>query len=402
LGDENGYHRTLFARSDNPSTYTLPGVSMTEQEVKLMGLEEAPKEEFSGPQNSMIYQGQVWRLNSERPVGGSVEPIGDPSARGQVEPASVGLRARWEEEYSRNPFGLIPSHAEGLESAIFSEASVNGRPTVSADYGTSRLTWTFDDRQGGLPVEAAHYSGDRLTYYSRTYAQQVAGRWLPRSVEFYMGDSAAPYKIIDVQQATFDEPWHMQELTPEQIGPVYGTQFSTPTGHMAWNGFDLMDIGEFWEMVNLFGVLPDQRWLEAVGKSAGKTAEQYAEVLRRQGDHVRVAYFREHGEEPWLDAPSPKEKQKDEWDVYVDKFLAEHKLPEPGVKRANEIRDQSKKLRDAYRRKNAAALRMAKEENDFRKVAEYEGIEKRIFDRVLVRDLKRLLPDDSASPKKKP
>ena len=155
-------------------------------------------------------------------------------------------------------------------------------------------------------------------------------------------------------------------------------------------------------MVNLFGVLPDQRWLEAIGKSVGKTAEQYAEILRRQGDHVREAYFREHGEKPWLDAPSPKEKKKDEWDLYVEEFLVKHKLPEPGVKRAHEIRDQSKKLRDAYRRKNAAALRKAKEENDSRKVAEYEGIEKRIFDRVLVRELKRLVQDEKDSLKKDP
>ena len=85
-----------------------------------------------------------------------------------------------------------------------------------------------------------------------------------------------------------------------------------------------------------------------------------------------------------------------------DPYKAKHKLPEPGVKRANEIRDQSKKLRDAYRRKNAAALRKAKEENDPRKVAEYEGIEKRIFERVLVRDLKKLVHDEKDAPKKEP
>ncbi len=402
LGDENGYHRTLFAHSDNPSTHTLPGSSMTAQEVRQMGLQEAPKEKFSGPQNSMIYQGQVWRLNSEHPVSGSVGPIGDPSAQGQVEPTSVGLRARWEEEYSRSPFGLIPSQAEGLESASFSEASVNGRPTVSAAYGEHRLTWTFDDQQGGLPVETAFYSNDRLAYYSRTQAQQVAGRWLPRSVEFYLGDGATPYKVIDVQCATFDEPWHMQDLTPGEIGPVYGTQFSTPTGMKAWNGLELMDMGAFWELVNLFEVLPDQRWLEAIGKSVGKSAEQYAEILRRQGDHVREVYFREHGEKPWLDAPSPKEKDRDEWDVYVEQFLAKHKLPAPGVQRANEIRDQSKKLRDAYRRKNEAKLREAKKEGDPRKIAEYEGIEKRIFDNVLVRELNKLVQVEKDSPKKEP
>ena len=88
--------------------------------------------------------------------------------------------------------------------------------------------------------------------------------------------------------------------------------------------------------------------------------------------------------------------------MYVEKFLTEHKLPEPGVKRANEIRDQAKKLRDARRRQNAAELRKAKAVNDSRKVAHYEAIEKNIFDRVLVRSLKKLVHDEKDAPKKEP
>ena len=86
----------------------------------------------------------------------------------------------------------------------------------------------------------------------------------------------------------------------------------------------------------------------------------------------------------------------------MEKFLAKHKLPEPGVKRATEIRDQAKKVRDAYRRKNAAELRKAKADRDEKKIAHYEGIEKKIFDRVLVRSLEKLVHDEKGAPKKEP
>ena len=219
-------------------------------------------------------------------------------------------------------------------------------------------------------------------------------------MRFYEGNSTSPYKMIDVQRATFDEPWHMQEISPTDIGALYGTDFASSDGTKMWTGAELIPLNEYFDLVELYGVLPDPRIVEMKAKLIKKTVEEYVEIIQRGIARRREEYRKKYGDEPWLVTKSPK--GKDEWDVYVEKFLTEHKLPEPGVKRANEIRDQSKKLRDAYRRKNAAALRKAKEENDSRKVAEYEGIEKRIFDRVLVRELKRLVQDEKDSLKKDP
>jgi len=315
--------------------------------------------------------------------------------------SSIGLAAGWVSQFDANPF-LLPQHVfEGFESATFREGVESGLPSVSAEWGGNfRLTWRFDDRYGGLPVGAALERDDELAGYSETEYERVGERWFPKSVHFYRSDSASPYKMIDVQRATFDESWHLQEITPTEIGALNGTQFSSPDGQKAWTGVELIPVQEYFDLVNLDGVLPDPRILELEAKSLHQTLEEYLRFLERRSVQEREAYRKKYGEEPWLVKKSPKEK--DEWDVYVDKFLTEHKLPEPGVKRANEVRDQAKKLRDAYRRKKAEELRKAKADIDSRKVAEYEGREKRIFDRVLVRGLKRLLPDDKPAPKKDP
>lgn len=61
--------------------------------------------------------------------------------------------------------------------------------------------------------------------------------------------------------------------------------------------------------------------------------------------------------------------------------------------RAKEILKQAKSLRDARRKQNAAKIREAKKENDQRKLEKFEEIEQSIFERMLVRNLNRLVPE---------
>ncbi len=123
------------------------------------------------------------------------------------------------------------------------------------------------------------------------------------------------------------------------------------------------------------------------------TVEDYLEYLDQTTERRREAYFEEHGERPWLDVPLGRVPgEKDEWDVYVEKFIKEHKLVPAAVKRAEDILDRSKKLRDRYARKNASEIREAERDGDEKKLAHYKGITKRIFDEVLVRALNRLIP----------
>ena len=390
LGDESGYHRLVFRAS--------PPAGISEEESRQYA---SPREETAGTRNSLVYDGQAWHLSpAERPLSGMLQPVEAARAWLPTDLPSIGLAPCWGSDLDANPFHLPNQQFEGFDSATFREGRENGLPTLSAEWGgSSRLAWRFDDRYGGKPVWAAFERDGVPVYSSETEYEKIGERWFPKSIRFYDRDSASPYKMIDVQRATFDEPWHMQEITPTDIGALYGTQFGGPDGTKMWTGAELIPDDEFWKLVHLYDVLPDPRIMKMIAEPE-QTVDEYVQSLRAKGARWREAYRKKYNEEPWLVQKSPKEK--DEWDVYVEKFLTEHKLPEPGVKRANEIRDQSKKLRDAYRRKNAAALRKAKEENDSRKVAEYEGIEKRIFERVLVRDLKKLVHDEKDALKKEP
>jgi len=407
LGDENRYHPTGYRAGPRGSPEEeLPQPEITKDGPRIMDEErlrkyEIPKEELAGTRNSLIYDAQAWHLSyAERPLTGIVQPLETTRAWLPVDLPSIGLAPCWLHDLDANPFHVPNQQFEGFDSATFREGRENGLPTLSAEWGgSSRLTWRFDDRQGGKPVRAAFERDGVPMYSSETEYERIGERWFPKSVRFYQGDSASPYKMIDIQRATFDEPWHMQEITPTDIGALYGTQFSGPDGVKMWGGADLIPDKEFWDLVELYDVPPDPRITEMIA-APQQTADQLQESWHRRMVWRREEYRKKYGEEPWLVKASPKEK--DEWDVYVEKFLGEHKLPEPGVKRANEIRDQAKKLRDGYRRKNAAELRKAKAENDSRKVAHFEGIEKNIFDRVLVRSLEKLVHDEKDAPKKEP
>ena len=409
LGDENGYHPTAYGEP-HPGAWGKDGPEIPNREQSPIAYEEwlrtheIPKEELAATRNSLIYDRQAWHLEyAERPLSGNVQPVETAQEWLPVDLTSIGLAPCGRTSgLEGNPFQLPEWALEGFDSATFAEGLENGLPMVSAVYGSGRfrLTWRFDERFGGRPVWAAFERDGEPVYSSETEYEKIGERWFPKSVRFYQGDSTTPYNMIDVKRATFDEPWHMQEITPTDIGALSGTHFASSEGAKIWTGAELIPLKEYDELVQLYGVLPDPRILELQAKLINKTVEEYLKIIQRSIAREREEYRKKYNEEPWLVKRSPKEK--DEWDVYVDKFLTEHKLPEPGVKRANEIRDQSKKLRDAYRRKNAAALRKAKEENDSRKVVEYEGIEKRIFERVLVRDLKKLLHDEKDAPKKEP
>jgi len=408
LGDENGCHPTGYwanqpALSETElSEHRKPEDKSPVMDEEWLAKHEIPKEKLAGTNNSLIYDRQAWYLpTAERPRSGDIQPLEKVGNYLPVNVSSIGLAAGWVSQFDANPF-LLPQHVlEGFESATFAERVENGLHSVSAEWGGNyRLTWRFDDRYGGLPVWAALERDDELAGYSETEYERVGERWFPKSVQFYRSDSASPYKIIEVQRATFDEPWHMQDITPTDIGALNGTQFGTPHGTKAWTGVELIPLKEYWDLVNLDGVLPDTRILELTAEGLHQTLEEHLEFLKRRSVQEREAYRKKYGTEPWLTKKPGKEK--DEWDIYVEQFLAKHKLPAPGVQRANEIRDQSKKLRDAYRRKNESKLREAKKEGDPRKIAEYEGIEKCIFDNVLVRELNKLVQDEKDSPKKEP
>ncbi len=382
-GDENGFHPARF-RNAPPGEY--------DENKRAYAI---PRDELAGTQNTLRAEGQLWRLEyAEKPHTGLLTPDTERRAYTPVDVKGMGLMPAFDGALAgRTPIALPYVAADAFDSAVFATRTEGVRSVVEATFGEYRLAWDFDDAQGGQPVRAQLYRNDALQYYSESEYGSVNGRWIPTSVRFYRGDDKTPYKIVAVQRATFDEPSHLQEITPSDIGALRGTMFTTPTGAMVWTGVDLVDQDEYANMDGVYGILPDSCLLEDAAKRLGMSVDEYVQLQGRQRDLFREVYAKNHGERPWLEVEKKRKKEKDDWDVYVEKFLAEHKLPEPAIAKAREILDQAKSMRDARRRHHAARVREAKNENDQRKIQYYEKLEKRLFEGVLVRPLNKLLPD---------
>ncbi|MFQ5495867.1 MAG: hypothetical protein ACE5EX_10855, partial [Phycisphaerae bacterium] len=110
---------------------------------------------------------------------------------------------------------------------------------------------------------------------------------------------------------------------------------------------------------------------------------------------MRARYLKKHGEAPWLVKADDK---PDEWDLYVKAFMKKHKLDEARVARAQALLTRAKKLRDHYRRKQGLAEKKAARASGdgptaaAEKKEKYETLVQRVFDRVLVRGLEKLIP----------
>jgi len=393
LGDENGFHRT-----------TYEGGWASDDLSWQLKWTPRPPERTAGTQNALTHAGRLWYVpRAEHSRSGLVK---DPSTAVSHLPfdfSAAGIAPRFKGLSNSNALGINERALNGLGSANVYESYAGGYRTITAEYGMSRLVWYMDAQQGNRPVRAEFYANDELAYSSQTEYQRVGDRWIVESMKFYKGYENSPYQIVDVQKASFDEPWHMQSITPSDIGALFGFEFSDAGRFYFWGGNELLTSDEYDELIYIDGLRPDPELIRRNAKSVGMSVERYLEGFDITAKWMRKKYFNEHGKQPWLaDGVVLKPGEKDEWDVYVEKFIAEHKLTGEVVKRAKDILKRSKKLRDVRRRKNSPKILQAKRDGDAKKLAHYEGITKRIFEEVLVRALNRLLPksaQDSKTPK---
>lgn len=274
-----------------------------------------PKQETAGTQNRMVLDGRSWYLpQAERPLLGY--SLGPSEAQRYLPTAfeGIGLVPCWIGDAAENQFRVPAPHFQGFDGAAYETKSVGQRSEITAtfDSGRSRLTWTFDARYGNLPVRAELTREDQPLYRSETSYEKIDQRWAPSGVEFFRGDSNSPYKSVEVVKATFDEPWHRKEFTPEDIGVLPGTQFYSSIGIEFWTGLDLMDHEDFWPLVYADPELIHPRVAELLVEGTDRTVEEYREYLRQSGENWRRRYKKEHGFDPWEDeATSPKSEDKD-------------------------------------------------------------------------------------------
>jgi len=331
----------------------------------------------------------------EGPVNGYSAKIGEPYAHVPVDFPAITLAPALVREHEGNPFQLPIQFEEGLSSAKYEERLEGSRPIVTASFGDGyQIEWTFDSARDVLPRSTSLSKNGAVRYYSVTSHGESSSKGIPASVTFYEGDSTVPYKTLEVKRATFDEPWHESELTLSDIGAVFGTYFTTPTGSEYWNGWELVSRQEYNMSVYLHGAIPDAKIIATLARYTKKSPEEWIAGHRVVCEAHREAYFKKHGEQPWLWEVSKKGKDKDEWDVYVEKFIADHKLDKKPAERANEYLDRAKKMRDAHYREKRSDYREAERDKNEKKLEALDKYPKKIFDQFLLKSLKRLLPKE--------
>lgn len=383
LGDENGHHPTMYR--------AMPGADSPPQDPREF---EWPAERIAGTRNSLTHDGRVWYLpRVEHSVMGFVEDAETSSSHLPFDFSLAGFAPVWHGLENSNALRLNQRLLAGLDRADVHEGQADGLRTVTAAYGDRQLVWYLDDEVGRNPVRAEFYDGGELRYSSETVYREAGDRWVVESMRFYNDYDESPSQIIDVQSASFDQPDHLKAFLPSDVGARIGTQFQSKQGRFCWAGSELVPEETYFEMVFVFGLRPDPEIVERLATSVDRTVEEYLAGLEITSESMRNAYFAKHGERPWLDdVVLLKPGEKDEWDVYVEKFIKEHKLTGDPANRAKDVLERSKRLRDARLRKNAPKIREAKREGDKKKLEYYDAITKRIFDEVLVRSLNRLVP----------
>lgn len=380
LGDEKGYHWTSYLRSPR---------SDSEEDRREA---EVPREDLAGPWHSLLYEGVAWNLEHQKrriPLGGWAAPENEAGFRRPFDFSAPGLRVSWL-QMPQNVLGLRDRFLEGFDGAKWSVASRGNIETITGEFQDKVLEWDLDKTRGGQPIRAAFYVDNELRYTSYTKVTEIDGQWVPSSIRFYHGEDEQPYKVIEVQKASFDKPDHVQEITPEDIGVLFGSQLYCAEGLCSWDGTGLINyIDEFYELLFIYGLRPGPIITERQASLEHKTVEELLADWDKTMEQWRGRYLKEHGEDPWL---VKKSEAPDEWDLYVAKFIKKHEFDEPRIKRANELLGRAKKLRDYHKRKNRSETRKAKEAGDTEKVARYEAVTERIFKRVLVRGLNKLIP----------
>ena len=376
-GDAKGQHRTTLK----------PGSS------------EAPwdKAETAGTYHSLLYENEIWHVQHGTDYVAGVATVTSAAKDRRNRPldfATAGIGPWWVEKPAGNVLGLSDEFVHGFENAEFASSTIGQTRYVTGVYDRYAIEWQLDLNRGGCPVRADFYIEDKLAYSSVTDLHLVDGRWMPASIQYFLDGNSSPYKIIDVQKMSFDQPEHPKEITPNDIDVFFGTQLWAPDYPevMIWAGDSMIPWSEYEEMLYIHGLRPDPCICEKSALSSGQTIEQYMEKLDQITSIWRTDYKRKYGKEPWLMTRAPDEK--DGWDLYVAAFIKEHELDEPRVERAHDLLDRAKKLRDHYRRKNKSDQRKAEAAGDGAKLDHIAAIEERIFNRVLKRGLEKILPRD--------
>lgn len=287
-------------------------------------------------QKLLTYDGKTWLANDDSSLLAYAydehEPLFDIRSIGLAplhEALSAG-DALWGARRERNRQASFSVKKEGehivVESAWHNEKN------------QTRYQRWLNPHQGWSVSKTRLLRDDTLVAEVRCQYREWSGRWFPETVFYYKPDfenGDRPWRILSVEEATFNDPALPRVLIPPDIGVEPGTNIlyrakgSSKPEIMGWNGDEM----ENWHI-----------FAGRIERGELKTGDRFDLQLRQVGPEPPTLALRR---QKW----SP-----DSWERYVLNFIAKYGLNTEQQQKAWSFHSDAKKLADQHVESHKAEL----------------------------------------------
>ena len=395
LGNDKGRHERQYKEV----------LQWLAEHPELEQTEEMHDYKFAEPHHTLVYDDQIWyKMGSG--ISAKVRPTSFPS-RGVPPDAIFDPLASGIAPLPARYFADLLEVPKGPPTSVWDRATYQVREnepfqTITSEVefrGQSyQLEWEIDPARGNTPVSSTLLLNGEVQYKSLTELQEIGGRWVPKQTQFFRHDfeeGSKPYRVIDVTNASFDEPWHPQEpFTPNDIGIALGHQLAVQGSRtlMYWDGTALLSKDDYDELINLYGVDPDPSVVARQAKWMRTTPEGYLKMLSDSRSLYRQRWEKEHGP---FDIRLEGKSEQDPWDSYVQDFIEKNRLTGKAREFAQKTLRKAKRIRSFHQKRYRARIRTIDENGKAREKEAFDTIKNRIFKQVLVKNLRRLAPKET-------
>ncbi|MCK6463619.1 MAG: hypothetical protein L6Q93_02060 [Phycisphaerae bacterium] len=236
------------------------------------------------------------------------------------------------------PEGITRYEVKAADGGLFEVSAWFG------ETGTLR-TWILDPAVGMQPVRCSSWVNGQEVTRSDTKYEEIDGHWFPtESTFFVLGEPTARTIILS---ASFDKPWHDQELTPGDLGLVAGVHVEEAGQPVRiWDGEKVITIDEY-----------------ARGVKRGDIDNSaMIELRRRHKEGTSPRRYPGASEESDFFGLSPAVKrQPGLWEAYVRRFIALYRLDRDQTKKAWKHHEECQSSVFEHRQQHEKELREIEE-----------------------------------------
>lgn len=379
--EDTRFFASKFAGDDH--SYTCRGTATGQ---RLPGPDRSGVAYAFSEDRSLFVGGEQWcyteeSVQAEIREGGDYRPFMDVRLLGFVDTDAASDAPG---EYL--PDGISRYEVEEIDDTV----------QVSAFFGEEsaiRRLWVLSPAAGMQPIQCSTFAyGEELTR-SETRYQQVDNRWFPKESEYFFRGSLT--SRIDVLEVSFDQRWHDQELSPDDIGIVPGIhilQAEHPV--LLWDGERRVTIQEYAERLSR----------KAIDNSA------MLDLDRRWKEGTAPRRYSNRGDESDGFGLGPAVKLTPSlWETYVRRFIAFYRLDKEQTgkawkhhgecqtayfdfakEREDELKELQSRIADLEKKTDRSEAEAAKLAETRKRLEAIEGYKAKVFDERLKPGLLKL------------